>query len=79
VVIFNDATYTAVKRDQARRFGGRYIATDLQAPDYVALARAFNITGVRAETPQQLSEAIHAATTRPGSTLIDVPLPPRQW
>ncbi len=78
-IIFNDATYTAVKRDQARRFGGRYIATDLQAPDYVALARAFNIRGVRAETPQQLSEAIHAATTRPGSTLIDVPLPPRQW
>src|SRR5579885_3481107 len=78
-IIFNDATYTAVKRDQARRFGGRYIATDLQAPDYVALARAFNIRGVRAETPQQLSEAIHTATTRPGSTLIDVPLPPRQW
>jgi thiamine pyrophosphate-dependent acetolactate synthase large subunit-like protein len=79
VVIFNDSTYTAVKRDQARRFGGRYIATDLQAPDYVALARAFGMKGVRAESPRELSEAIEDATTHPGSTLIDVPLPPRQW
>ncbi|HEU5380926.1 MAG TPA: thiamine pyrophosphate-binding protein, partial [Ktedonobacteraceae bacterium] len=28
IVIFNDGTYTAVKGDQQRRFGGRYIATD---------------------------------------------------
>ncbi|HLI07997.1 MAG TPA: thiamine pyrophosphate-binding protein [Ktedonobacteraceae bacterium] len=79
VVIFNDSTYTAVKRDQARRFGRRYIATDLQAPDYVALARAFNMKGVRVESPRELSEAVQDATTHPGSTLIDVPLPPRQW
>ncbi len=46
-VLFNDATYTAVKSDQHRRFGSRYIATDLQAPDYVALAQAFGVRGMR--------------------------------
>ena len=78
-VILNDSTYTAVKRDQARHFDGRYIATDLQAPDYVVLARAFGIEGMRANSPDELRNAISAATSRSGSTLIEVPLPPRKW
>ncbi|HZR41283.1 MAG TPA: thiamine pyrophosphate-binding protein, partial [Ktedonobacteraceae bacterium] len=47
-VIFNDSTYTAVKSDQYRRFGGRYIATDLRAPDYVTIARGFGATSMQA-------------------------------
>jgi acetolactate synthase-1/2/3 large subunit len=79
-VIFNDATYTAVKSDQQHRFGGRYIATDLLAPDYVALARAFHARGVRAEGPQALSEAIRAAVRDAhGPTVIEVPLPAHEW
>jgi thiamine pyrophosphate-dependent acetolactate synthase large subunit-like protein len=79
VVIFNDETYTAVKSDQQRRFGGRYIATDLRAPDYVALARAFHARGVRAEDPAALRDAVSAAITADGPTVIEVPLPARQW
>jgi acetolactate synthase-1/2/3 large subunit len=77
VVVFNDAAYTAVKNSQTRHFNRRYIATDLQAPDYVALARAFGAEGVRATNADELREAIGAATQRPGTTLIEVPLPPR--
>ncbi|MGH2347283.1 MAG: thiamine pyrophosphate-binding protein, partial [Chloroflexota bacterium] len=33
VVLCNDATYSAVKHAQHERFAGRYIATDLRAPD----------------------------------------------
>ncbi len=79
VVIFNDATYTAVKSDQQRRFGGRYIATDLLAPDYVALAAAFHARGVRAEDPQALRDAISTAIHADGPTVIEVPLPAREW
>lgn len=79
-VIFNDATYTAVKSDQQHRFGGRYIATDLQAPDYVALARAFHARATRAESPQALCEAISTALRdASGPTVIEVPLPARTW
>jgi thiamine pyrophosphate-dependent acetolactate synthase large subunit-like protein len=79
-VIFNDATYTAVKSDQQHRFGARYIATDLLAPDYVALARAFHARAVRAESPQALCEAIGSALRDArGPTVIDVPLPAREW
>lgn len=78
-VVFNDATYTAVKSDQRRRFEGRYIATDLLPPDYVALARAFGAAGVKAESPDELAQAISAAQREERPTLIEVPLPPRHW
>jgi thiamine pyrophosphate-dependent acetolactate synthase large subunit-like protein len=78
-ILFNDATYTAVKSDQRRRFGGRYIATDLQAPNYVALAQAFGVIGMQAGSPQALRDAVSEAIRNPGPTLIEVPLPTRQW
>ena len=78
IVVFNDSTYTAVKNSQTRRFNGRYIATDLVAPDYVALARAFGLEAVLATNADQLQSAIHTATQRKGSTLIEVPMPGKQ-
>jgi thiamine pyrophosphate-dependent acetolactate synthase large subunit-like protein len=78
IVIFNDATYTAVKNRQQERFDGRYIATDLLAPDYVALARAFGVEGVHANGPDELRYAISSAIRRTGTTLIEVPLPPQK-
>ncbi|HEU5227321.1 MAG TPA: thiamine pyrophosphate-binding protein, partial [Ktedonobacteraceae bacterium] len=78
-VIFNDATYTAVKSDQHRRFGSRYIATDLLAPDYVTVAEGFHIKGMRAEGPEALRDAISSAVRAAEPVLIEVPLPPRAW
>jgi thiamine pyrophosphate-dependent acetolactate synthase large subunit-like protein len=78
IVIFNDATYTAVKNRQQERFDGRYIATDLLAPDYVAFARAFGAEGVYANGPGELRDAISSAIHRHGTTLIEVPLPSKQ-
>ena len=78
-VIFNDAAFTAVKNAQKRRYNGQYIATDLVAPDYVALAQAFGARGVRAETPGALREAISEAIEHDRPTVIDVPLPLKEW
>jgi thiamine pyrophosphate-dependent acetolactate synthase large subunit-like protein len=75
VVVFNDSQYTAVKDEQRRAFGKRYIATDLVAPDYVALAKAFGADGVRAASPDQLRAAIDSALSTGRTTLIDTPLP----
>jgi thiamine pyrophosphate-dependent acetolactate synthase large subunit-like protein len=78
-IVFNDATYTAVKLEQHQDFNRRYIATDLLAPDYVALARAFGVTGIKATSPDELREAIREAIHRTGLTLIEVPLSQEQW
>jgi acetolactate synthase-1/2/3 large subunit len=77
-IIFNDHAYTAVKSHQKRTLAGRYIATDLVAPDYVALARAFGVMGLRATTPDELAGNIAAARQSGNPTLIEVPLQ-RQW
>jgi thiamine pyrophosphate-dependent acetolactate synthase large subunit-like protein len=74
-IVFDDAAYTAVKRAQQQRFGGRYIATDLVAPDFAALARAFGAEGARVGSPDELRGALGAALRRAGPTLIEVPLP----
>ena len=72
IVIFNDSTYTAVKRgmDASRR----YIGVDLVNPDYVKLAEAYGIPGVRAESAHALTAAIRDAQQRRGPTIIDTPI-----
>ncbi|GCE30750.1 putative 2-ketoarginine decarboxylase AruI [Dictyobacter alpinus] len=79
VVIFNDATFTRVKTDQHQNYDSRYIATDLLAPDYVALARAFHAESMRVTTPEELSTAIQQSANHAGPTVIEVPLLVRPW
>jgi acetolactate synthase-1/2/3 large subunit len=76
IVIFNDSTYSAVKEAQAESRGGRFIAVDLVNPDYVELARAYRIPGVRVDTPDSLIVEIEAAAERDLPTIIDVPIEP---
>ncbi len=76
IVIFNDSTYSAVKDEQSRSRGGRFIGVDLVNPDYVKLAAAYGIEGVRAESPAALTDAITAAFERDLPTIIDVPIAP---
>ncbi|QBD77824.1 thiamine pyrophosphate-binding protein [Ktedonosporobacter rubrisoli] len=79
IIIFNDSTFTAVKRAQHYDYAKHYIATDLVAPDYVALAHAFHAEGMRAENPEALRDAIRKASSLNKPTIIEVPLPAREW
>jgi thiamine pyrophosphate-dependent acetolactate synthase large subunit-like protein len=74
IVIFNDSTYTAVKEEQAAEHDRRFIAVDLKNPDFVALAKAYGIEAVRAESPGALQSAIETAKQHSGPTLIDTPI-----
>ena len=73
-VIFNDSTHTAVKAAQKRSYPGRYVAVDLVNPDYVKLADAYGIQGIRAESPEALSEALESAKSSDMPVIIDVPI-----
>jgi acetolactate synthase-1/2/3 large subunit len=44
-------------------------------PDYVKLAEAYGIPGIRATSPEELADAVTAAFERTGPTIIDVPIP----
>ncbi|MDP9369688.1 MAG: thiamine pyrophosphate-binding protein [Chloroflexota bacterium] len=76
IVIFNDSTYSAVKDEQARSRGGRFLGVDLVNPDYVQLAQAYGIEGVRCETPEAMEGAIAEALGHDLPTIIDVPIAP---
>lgn len=74
IVLFNDSTYTAVKTAQAREQGSRFFGVDLVNPDFVKLAAAYGIGGVRAESPEALERAVREAAGRDRPTIIDVPI-----
>jgi benzoylformate decarboxylase len=80
-LICNNAQYMILKR-RLQAYGGAaakaetYIGLDMMDPevDFLALARAMGVHGVRADTPDAVSKALHEAIARSGPTLIDVPI-----
>jgi acetolactate synthase-1/2/3 large subunit len=73
-VVFNDGAFGNVRRTQKEDFDARYIATDLVNPDYVALAKAFGITGYRAGSPDELQAFATKALESNEPTVIEVPV-----
>ena len=74
IVVFNDCAYTLVKESQAIAFGRRFIAVDLKNPDFLKLADAYGISGVRCDTPDSLETAIRTAAQKTLPTIIEVPI-----
>jgi acetolactate synthase-1/2/3 large subunit len=60
-VIFDDGAYGNSNRDQRERFGGREIGTELQNPDFVALAASFGAAATMTQDLDQLTGAIAEA------------------
>ena len=76
VVVFNDNAYGNVLRDQRNRFTGRTIGAELHNPDFMKLAEAYGVNGVRAETPEALETALRQCIAHDGPSLIEVPVGP---
>lgn len=73
-VVFNDGAFGNVKRIQKRRLDGHTYASELQNPDFVALAHSFGVNGTRAVGPDALEGALREALTTNEPSLIEVPL-----
>jgi len=78
-IIFNDATFTRVKKDQQQNYEERYIATDVLAPDYVMLAQAYHVPALRVETANALCEAIQQTMQAAQPAVIEVMVQSQQW
>jgi benzoylformate decarboxylase len=80
-IVFNNASYRILKQ-RTRAIGDhsaredRYVAMDLQEPaiDFMALAAAHGVAGVRVESIAALIEAFKAALASDAPTLIEVPV-----
>jgi acetolactate synthase I/II/III large subunit len=75
-VLFDNAAYGNVLRDQQRLFDGREVASRLRNPDWLGLAEAFGVRGRRADSPEELRAELDAALEDGGPALIHVPVDP---
>ena len=73
IIVHNDNAYGAIKNLQRLKYDARYRDTDLNNPDFVALASAFGVPGRRAADAASFALALREALPRQGPSLIEVP------
>ena len=74
VVVFNDNAYGNVLRDQVNRFEGRSIGAELHNPDFVKLAEAYGVKGMRANDAKELESKLREALDLDAPVLIEAPV-----
>ncbi|MCP5096771.1 MAG: acetolactate synthase [Chloroflexi bacterium] len=73
-ILFNNNQYGNVQQMQKNLYDNRVIATNLQNPDFVKMAESFGAQAFRAETPDQLRQAIRKGFDIDLPTIIEVPV-----
>lgn len=71
-IVFNNGELGLVKRMQEEFVGGRYFATELRNPNFVKLAQAYGIRGMRISAAKNLESEIAKAIRYNGPVLVDV-------
>ncbi len=71
-VINHNSAYGNEKVSQAKRYGGRFIGTELPIPDLAAVAKAFGAHGERVERPEEIRGALERAVASKKPALLDV-------
>lgn len=74
-IVFNNSAYGNVRRDQQTVYGNRLIGSELENPDFVALAASFGVKGFRARDPEQLREVLADALALNEPVVIEVVVP----
>ena len=73
-LVFNNAAYGASEWDQTHRYGGRYIGTDLNNPDFVKLAESFGAVGLRTDAGG-LADSLEKALAADAPVVLEVEVP----
>jgi len=78
VVVFNDNAFGNVMRDQINTFQGREYGARLNNPDFIKLADAFGVRGIKVANgdPKTLNTSIKEALSIEAPSLIEVPVGP---
>ncbi len=72
-VVFNDNAYGNVARDLDEAWGGHY-GSQLHNPDFMKLAEAFGVHGIRAKDPLDVGRLVREAVQMDRPVLIEVPV-----
>ena len=71
IAVINNGFLGMVRQWQELFYERRYAATPMLSPDFVKLAEAHGLTGLRVETRQELATTIAEARRQTGSVVID--------
>ena len=71
VAVINNGYLGMVRQWQQFFYGGRYVATPLKSPDFVKLAEAHGLCGLRVERRADLPHAVEKARGESGTVVID--------
>ena len=72
VVLINNSSYGSIRMHQEREYPGRKFATDLNNPDFVALAMAYGAHGERVETIEAFPEAFERARRTRKPAILEI-------
>jgi acetolactate synthase-1/2/3 large subunit len=72
VLIVNNGMYATIRMHQERRFPGRVSATDLEGPDFVALAQSFGAHAERVETTDAFASAFERACAAGRTAVLEL-------
>jgi acetolactate synthase-1/2/3 large subunit len=70
-VVFNDEAFGNVARDLDEAWGGSF-AAELKNPDFMKLADAYGVAGLRAEQPSEVGEVVRKALALNRPALVEV-------
>ena len=73
ILVHNDSAYGAIKHLQRIKFESRFRDTELNNPDFLALAAAFGIPARRAGDAATFTAALREALAQNGPFLIEIP------
>jgi acetolactate synthase-1/2/3 large subunit len=71
IAIINNGYLGMVRQWQQFFYGGRYVATPMRSPDFVKLAEAHGLCGLRVTKRDEVGPAVARAQQEPGTVVID--------
>ena len=78
VLVVNNGMYATIRMHQERQFPGRVVGTDLQNPDFAALARAYGAHGERVERTDDFEAAFERALVSGKPAVLELPVDPER-
>jgi acetolactate synthase-1/2/3 large subunit len=76
IVLLNNGMYGTIRMHQEREYPQHVSGSQLQNPDFMALARAYGYAGARVTRTAEFEAELKAAVARPEGTLIEIMLDP---
>jgi acetolactate synthase-1/2/3 large subunit len=79
IAVLNNGSLGMVRQWQGLFFQGRYSETLLEAqPDFVRLAEAYGVKGIRATRPEEVIPCLQEALSWPGPVVMDFHVDPEE-